>query len=777
MERGTAQIRVPVDEDGFEAFVEERIRGPLADLARRTDRSSDEFIREASQHREDILGDVASERAAVESLRRQLRAHRRGQVSRLSLSIAGLLSVVGTLFDYLLNPRPEILWGIIALMGVGLLIALLGGSLDLVSRDDQAAPPSEEASQSSLPLRAQLGDAEANYRRALQLAIQRWLTERVNQTLNSLESVSLPALDVDGLAEVDDPKYEIATKARTDLESTIEHMPAGSVGISGPRGVGKTTLLQRLTKLAWRDDPKKIRAAILVDAPVQYEARDFVLHLFASLCEAVLPPERIASLRHWDQRFAATATHPWRRQPLAPYPPYLGPLIFALGAVAYLTLLDAQGRLDPHDWEPWSIALMLVGGALIYLTFIANLRRLGPWVRSLRPSPDKVNAQAERLLRQIWFQRTFTSGWSGSLKVPLGAAVGTERGLQLAENQLSFPEIVKLYRAFAGDLVRDGGEIRVGIDELDKMEDELARRFLNEIKVIFRAPGCFYFVSVSDDAMAYFERRGIPVREVFDSSFDAVERMGCLSYDDSRQLMQRRVVGLPIPFIALAHVLGGGLARDVIRASRDICGQPPETALDSAAENLCGEQLRAKCAAVRVAVRRLEDPQQVMLLSQWLTAIEESSSALANLFEHCRNFSNEFLETLGPPPAEGEVLKQYREALSIGLEIITFVYFTSTLLELTNEATPETFKRAIVEGSIDGMAQARQAFAINPAEAWSAVSAVRRSCGVEALDFPIRPESRRSKRGFGLLERLRDREPDRGSNGAVPGLAAGDRLH
>src|SRR5215218_7223251 len=99
MARRRAQLRVPVDEAGFESFVEKRVRGPMAALVERTDRPAEEYIREATQLREDILGDIAFERAAVESIRRQFRLQRRAQVSRLSLVIAGLLSVIGTLLD------------------------------------------------------------------------------------------------------------------------------------------------------------------------------------------------------------------------------------------------------------------------------------------------------------------------------------------------------------------------------------------------------------------------------------------------------------------------------------------------------------------------------------------------------------------------------------------------------------------------------------------------------------------------------------------------------
>ena len=35
-------------------------------------------------------------------------------------------------------------------------------------------------------------------------------------------------------------------------------------------------------------------------------------------------------------------------------------------------------------------------------------------------------------------------------------------------------------------------------------------------------PHCYYLISVSDDALAAYEMRGLPVRDAFDSAFDEV---------------------------------------------------------------------------------------------------------------------------------------------------------------------------------------------------------------------------------------------------------------
>src|SRR5260370_6905383 len=97
-------------------------------------------------------------------------------------------------------------------------------------------------------------------------------------------------------------------------------------------------------------------------------------------------------------------------------------------------------------------------------------------------------------------------------------------------------------------------------------------------------------VSVSDDALNAFERRGLPLRDAFDSSFDEILRVNACSFFGSGRLRYRRVIGLTEPYVPLCHCLAGGLARHVIRAARQVvrnaatftAGMPPSLAASHA---------------------------------------------------------------------------------------------------------------------------------------------------------------------------------------------------
>ncbi|TVZ00372.1 hypothetical protein EAS64_37695 [Trebonia kvetii] len=74
--------------------------------------------------------------------------------------------------------------------------------------------------------------------------------------------------------------------------------------MAGPRGIGKTTLLSQFARpvpdlrplAPWDGENEVQRWGVTVAAPAQYDARDFLLHLFGTLCASVLGEARVRAL-------------------------------------------------------------------------------------------------------------------------------------------------------------------------------------------------------------------------------------------------------------------------------------------------------------------------------------------------------------------------------------------------------------------------------------------------------------------------------------------------
>jgi hypothetical protein len=99
-----------------------------------------------------------------------------------------------------------------------------------------------------------------------------------------------------------DPEVPVISAAMKNVAATARTIGSGSIGVSGPRGAGKSTVLNKFDTrdAAWRSE-QDIR--VTVAAPVDYDAREFIIHLFTELCTRVAaeaPPQ--ASIARWTQR-------------------------------------------------------------------------------------------------------------------------------------------------------------------------------------------------------------------------------------------------------------------------------------------------------------------------------------------------------------------------------------------------------------------------------------------------------------------------------------------
>jgi ABC-type multidrug transport system fused ATPase/permease subunit len=115
-----------------------------------------------------------------------------------------------------------------------------------------------------------------------------FLNEQVGVREDAPLQVVLPDIPVPGLAEVFNPSYEIPTEAKEQVVRLFDAMPGGSIAIAGPRGAGKSTLLWAICNGSVKEIKDKQVLSISSSAPVKYDPREFILHLFSSVCRQVL---------------------------------------------------------------------------------------------------------------------------------------------------------------------------------------------------------------------------------------------------------------------------------------------------------------------------------------------------------------------------------------------------------------------------------------------------------------------------------------------------------
>ncbi|HEV2802438.1 MAG TPA: P-loop NTPase fold protein [Pyrinomonadaceae bacterium] len=389
-----------------------------------------------------------------------------------------------------------------------------------------------------------------------------------------------------------------------------------------------------------------------------------------------------------------------------------------------------------QEWFVTAEKIQLPQAKRAYLT-----RRLSEYEhrRKAEAGLSTIQKKAKYWLKEIKFQQSFTSGWSGALKLPVGLEGGVNRAVTMAQRQMSNPEVVAAFVKFLRS-VTDEYKVIIGIDELDKIEsDEDAQKFLNEIKSIFGIPNCFYLISVSENAMSNFERRGLPFRDVFDSSFDNVVYVDYLNHRTAKHLLERRIIGKPLPFIYLSYCMSGGLPRDLIRNFRNLLELNQKTStegsngedLTTLGQAIVNAEIKAKVRAIAALAKKIELEPDVSRFIEMLFRIENqplSGSTLLTVVQELLQWHA--ARTFTPEATEDEKAEaiKCRRIDQLSKELGSYIYFLATVLQFFNNTLNETELRTVAaNGELDMLAKSRQLMSINPNSTVSLLNQFRTS--------------------------------------------------
>ncbi|MBT2468198.1 hypothetical protein J7E97_09995 [Streptomyces sp. ISL-66] len=258
----------------------------------------------------------------------------------------------------------------------------------------QRAQASEQ--QEFRTLEAEWEAARTELRSMAESAVHGVVLTALNSAVAADFALSMQVRSLDGLRETLANRKIVITSSFERLESMIDRHGEGSFGIAGPRGVGKSTLIKSFTTSGGGGDspaelpldvPERVRLGVAVAAPVAYEARDFVLHLHAEVCLALLGPDADRDL----EGYGTTGPRPSTKAAAA--------LALALAGVAVLaagtTLVARAARLvsAPDDWWSYAGLALTLTAAVLLVQFLIFVVRLAVPV-DLWPASDASLAQA-----------------------------------------------------------------------------------------------------------------------------------------------------------------------------------------------------------------------------------------------------------------------------------------------------------------------------------------------------------------------------------------------
>jgi hypothetical protein len=755
-ESADAQLRTSLSEQ-IPAYVEEAI-------------AADEFrsIRYYSLDREKIAREV------VARLRELLPTAQLGSVAELRERAEDASTQKPTFLAALTLGTIALLLIVLLLLAGGVLSLLLDSTyLWAVGLFVLFAIAGSFASRRSQIIVREFNDARrasaSSWRRYREAVIEQMINPTIREVINDqlyhygseLSVQSSPGL------MTDDPLFWIDTDNSRRLLNLMAVMPdGGSIGLAGPRGCGKTTLLRALCTGELRLRSGQAPEAVLVTAPVEFAPRDFLLHLFARVCQQSLrsvPPQHSKLLAGSSETAQDTRRRGLLRRHLGKVFLFGILCLIASPFVAYAALPVSRQHVvwhwlhkrlarffgkDQHQVfadadQVWHFLHALdrqlaVIFAILFLVGLVPFLIVAKGLASLLVSaPSRPGSETEELARRhlqnIRFQQSYSYGWSGSLNVPI-AQLGISEAVSLAEYQQSLPDIVASMREFLEAVATKANPVIITVDELDKVaSDVTATQFLNDLKGIFGVRNCYYLVSVSEEALSNFELRGFPFRDAFDSAFDEVVHVRPLTYRESRRLLQRRVVGLSSGYLCLCQCLAGGLPRDLVRAARDLVetarrggsGAPRQNRMCDVVATLVQLDMHSRAEATMIAIRRLSADLEIESMAAWIGQISNCLAGWGTARENHDSGTltselraGELLELCGKYPAAvynakstvGKAGGNQSAASAVsrlGLGLAGSLYYLATVIELfRDDRTKAEFQE--LDGSAASITKSRQ---------------------------------------------------------------------
>ncbi|WP_241565804.1 hypothetical protein [Streptomyces sp. ZL-24] len=290
------------------------------------------------------------------------------------------------------------------------------------------------------------------------------------------------------------------------------------------------------------------------------------------------------------------------------------------------------------------------------------LARAAGW----RPRPAKpqlITRCENHLFRLQTIQTTTNTLTNGTAQI---MSLGGSHTTSISTIPPNFPALVEDFRGLlagiAETLARRGQRVLIGIDEVDRLgSDAQALAFLAEIKAILGVRHVYYLISVAEDVGAAFVRRGLPHRDVTDSSLDDIIHVDACTLEEAKTILDKRSEDHTAHTVLLAYSLSGGLLRDLLRYGlqiEEIQAKTRTHELAHIARQLILEELSETLAGFRTLLGK----------QQWT---HNTSGILSNLHTLCGHLKTSECECTDGPLRQAleEFAHQPAAAWSVSADI------------------------------------------------------------------------------------------------------------
>ena len=624
----------------------------------------------------------------------------------------------------------------------------------------------------------------------------------INTALGEDKDRLLVEQNSEGIRKLQDPSFTVSTSTERLIVSLLSQMDGGSIALAGPRGAGKSTLLRKFSSPIGYEALRKLSNpidAVVIDAPVsvylaapaEYIPRDFIAELLQRLCETYLTnehyrmpdpiyKERKRSLRRALGRIPAVVKFAlgtvialgiiaWMAWPI------IGHVIRAHYHYHYYYISTTNSvrywfdRTYTHVYKSihnkfksaWTFLKIFTRIFVVFCVwcYLANRSSLHERL-GLRKEPPLAKTARDYLLR-LQVEKTVTWGTSLNLNPVTGRLMGAtlNKGGTASYTPWTVPELVGYTRRFMQDIANTYKDsthaVIVGIDEIDRIGSlDHAERFIGEIKAIFGVERCFFLVAVAEDVGSVFAQRATAGRSILENAFDDILVVEPLNFEETRDLLLKRVPGFTDSFVYLSYALSGGLPRELIRVTRRLVEVNQDLGsihrLADLAFILVKENILESIRATRSQISRLT------LNDNWAAVFETLRSATTHLrvtslssMDGSRRVIEELSELKAPLRLTGQEANTAGQDEDSAKRIIhnfsAYAYFGLAVIDAFSDkffdlSSVQQKMDSGSEGTYEELALARNELSVSPASSRAMLSRFRSSLSPrDAHNPPVNP--------------------------------------
>lgn len=398
------------------------------------------------------------------------------------------------------------------------------------------------------------------------------------------------------------PEYYIEREDEiTRIENFIERTDGAVIGLTGVRGSGKSSVIEKIVKNA------KDRGyfTLTISSPTGYDEKAFFRMVFSRLCEEVNKKiEETFGIRTTLEKIAKSV----KMKNLILY--------FILCFIPVVLTLFGFFYSNFFDVIPTFYITFLIFYILVILSFFLATRVFKEYKRAqIYPKMVGLYRLTQDILETLKYEKT--TSYQAEAKVGFISQIAGvfKIGKELKTRPFTLPGLTSEYNDYISKVIEtfepvpqseteqkrtesnalnpkrskffgskretapSSGKAIICIDELDKITDpEQVKKLLRGVKGILFQKNCYYLISISEDAVKSFKTRFSAERDMLESTFDEIIDLDRINLDIAREIAKKRIgykdeaeppreVKKSIDMIC---VLSAGIPRELMRNLREV---------------------------------------------------------------------------------------------------------------------------------------------------------------------------------------------------------------